>query len=299
VQRDVRARPGVGRRRQVVGVGFAGHLEDRQLLRRGHLRPRGEPLAIGPALQHGPGVGVALVGQFLDVVEEVEDQQRLLEACGGNRAGRAGEQVDQRLDVVTAEHGAEQFGRLFLRDQRAALLALGDPGQELGLDLGGIIDAGRHAVGDQLEQRPPRPAGGLLQQPDEFLGLLGSQRQRRNTKRSALGNMGTIGFQHGDVLSQREYSSKSNIVLQGHQRRQGQEPTLDPDGLTSVRLLVYNAPMDIPATLLYSIISAIAEAALAPSPEPPIPCRKRRLCRAHCPRRPSRGSCSHRRATVS
>jgi hypothetical protein len=35
------------------------------------------------------------------------------------------EQVDQRLDVVAADHGAEQFGGLFAADQRARLLASG------------------------------------------------------------------------------------------------------------------------------------------------------------------------------
>jgi hypothetical protein len=61
VQRDVRAGGGVRRRRQVVGVGFARDLEhDGQALR--HFRTAGEPLGVGPALQHGLGVGVALVG---------------------------------------------------------------------------------------------------------------------------------------------------------------------------------------------------------------------------------------------
>ena len=46
-----------------------------------------------------------------------------------------------------------------------------------------------------------------------------------------------------------------------------------------MRRLVYNAAMDIPATLLYTIISAIAEAALAPSPEPPIPYESSALAR--------------------
>jgi hypothetical protein len=170
---------------------------------RGHLRPRGEPLAVGPALQHAPGVGVALVGKVLDVVEEVEDQQGFLQSLGGDRRRRAGEQVDQGLDVVTAKHGAEQFGRLLLRDQCTRFFALGDPGQELGLDLGGVVDAGRHTVGDQLKQVRFFADRRVLQQSDEFLGLPGSQRQRRNAKRSTLGNMGTIGFQHGDVLSQR------------------------------------------------------------------------------------------------
>ena len=65
VQRNVGAAPGVGRGRQVVGVGLAGHLEDGELDALGHFGAAGEPLGIGPALQHGFGVGIALVGLFL------------------------------------------------------------------------------------------------------------------------------------------------------------------------------------------------------------------------------------------
>ncbi|KFB72635.1 MAG: hypothetical protein AW09_002177 [Candidatus Accumulibacter phosphatis] len=136
-------------------------------------------------------------------MEKIEDQQCLLQGCRGDRSGGTGEQVDQRLDVVATQHRAEQFGGLFRRDQRAGLCTLGDPRQEFGLDLGGIIDAGRHAVGDQFDESCFFALWRVLQQSDEFLGLLGSQRQRRNAERSAFGNMGTIGFQHSDVLSQR------------------------------------------------------------------------------------------------
>jgi chorismate-pyruvate lyase len=55
-----------------------------------------------------------------------------------------------------------------------ALLSLGDFGQELGLDLGRIIDTGRHAVGEQLDQSGPSPFRRILQQADQFLGLLRS-----------------------------------------------------------------------------------------------------------------------------
>jgi hypothetical protein len=65
VQRDVGTRPGIRRRRQVVGIGFAGDLEDGQLLRSRDFRTRGEPLGVGPGLHDGLGVGVAhCLGQF-------------------------------------------------------------------------------------------------------------------------------------------------------------------------------------------------------------------------------------------
>ncbi|RDE49951.1 MAG: hypothetical protein DVS81_13950 [Candidatus Accumulibacter meliphilus] len=38
--------------------------------------------------------------------------------------------------------------------------------------------------------------------------------------------------------------------------------------LTAARQRVYNGPMDIPAALLYTILSGIAEAALEPAPDP-------------------------------
>ena len=202
MQRDVRTRPGIRRRRQVVGIGFAGDLEHGQLLRSRHSRARGEPLAIGPGLHDDLGVGVAGLGQFGDIVEEVEHQQGLLQAFGGDgAAGRAGEQVDQRLDVVAAEHRAEQFGSLLAGNQRTGFFALGDLGQELSLDLGGIIDASRHAVGDQFDQGGFFAGRRVLQQGHQFGGLLLGQGQRRDTEGCTLCYVGAIGFKHGDFLS--------------------------------------------------------------------------------------------------
>ena len=78
--------------------------------------------------------------------------------------------------------------------ERASLLALGDVGQELGLDLGGVVDAGRHAVGDQVDQEGFFALGRVLEQCDQVLGLLLGQRQRRDAEGGALGDMGTVGF---------------------------------------------------------------------------------------------------------
>ena len=54
--------------------------------------------AVGPRLHHCLGVGAALVGEFLHVVEEVEHQQGFLEPLGCDRAHLGiVDQVDQRL----------------------------------------------------------------------------------------------------------------------------------------------------------------------------------------------------------
>ena len=60
----------------------------------------------------------------------------------------------------------------------------------------------------QFNQRLLFTSRRILQQLDQFGRLLGGQRERRDTKRSALGNVGTIGFQHGGVLSQRLLGAK-------------------------------------------------------------------------------------------
>jgi hypothetical protein len=198
VQRDVRAAPGVGGRRQVVGVGLAADLEDRhgQALR--HLGAAGEPLGIGPALQHRLRMGIALVGQRLDVVELVEHQQRLLQALGRDRADRGVlQQLDQRADVVAAQHRAEQLGRLDAVDQRAACLAaVRDGGQERGLHLGGVVDAGRHAVCQQLDQEGFLALRRRLQQLDQLGGLLRGQGQGRDAEGGAFGDVLAVGVQH-------------------------------------------------------------------------------------------------------
>ena len=198
MQRNVRPRPGVGRRGQVVGVGLAGHLEhgDRQAL--GHLGARGEPLAVGPGAQHRSRVGVARIGLFLHVVEIVEHQKGLLQPLGRRRAAvGVVQQVDHRLDVEPAQHGAQQLRRPHLVDQRTAVLALGDAGQIARLDPGRVVHARRHPAGQQLHQKIPLARRRISQQLNQLLRLLRRQRKRRNALRCALGDMGSVGFEHG------------------------------------------------------------------------------------------------------
>ena len=202
MQGDVRAGGGVGGRGEVVGVGLARYLEDGDFLDGGDFRARGEPFGVGPGLQDRPGVAAALVGEGLHVMEVVEDEQGLFEAGGGDRADLGvGEQVDQRFDVVAAEHGAEEFGGFLAGDEGAGLLASSDFSEEGGFDLGSVVNPGRDALAQEFDQRRAFAGRRGLQQRDEFGGLSGRQRQGRNAQSSALGNMGAVGFQHGRVLS--------------------------------------------------------------------------------------------------
>ena len=205
VHRNVRAAERIGRGRQVVGVDFTGHLEDADGDALGHGGAAGEPFGIGPALQHGFGVGVALFGLFLHVMELVEHQQGFLQT-GSSGFGHGGrcvvQQVDHGADVVAAQHGSQQFGGFFTRQQRAFFAAVGHGGQVAGLDLGGIVYTGGDAVGDQIEQIGFFACGRAFQQLDQLAGLLGRQGQRRNAEGGALSNMGGIGLQHGFLLVQ-------------------------------------------------------------------------------------------------
>src|SRR5690606_35675089 len=139
-------------------------------------------------------------GLLFHVVEGIEHQQGLLQALGGDGAdGGVVEQLDQRRDVVAAEHGAQQLGGALAAEQRVLFAAEGQRGQVGSLDLGGVIDAGRHAVGEQVDQELLLARRRVLQQLDDLGGLLRGQRQRRDTEGGALGDVVAVGFQHGQL----------------------------------------------------------------------------------------------------
>jgi hypothetical protein len=168
VQRDVGARPGVGRGREVVGVRLAGHLEDRDGLLRRHLRPAREPLGVGPRLHHGLRDLVAGPGLLFDVVEGVKHENGLLKTGGRRlRELRDVQKIDQRGDVVPALHGPEQLGGVLGRDDRRGRRALGNGTEEACLDVRGLVDAGGHPLGQQLDELLRLLRRGILQQLDQ------------------------------------------------------------------------------------------------------------------------------------
>ena len=179
VQRDVRAGGGVGRGGEVIGVGLAFHLEDRDRDLGGQLGLGGEPLGIGPAVDHPLGLGVA-GGQLEDVVVGVVDEQGAAEArCGRFSDGGVpvGEQLDEGADVVAADHRGQQLDRLDGLDQGAAGFALGHGTQPVGLDVGRFIHARGDALGEEMQQKLFFTGGRCLEEFSQGLGFSGCQRQ--------------------------------------------------------------------------------------------------------------------------
>ena len=146
-------------------------------------------------MQNGARVGVAAVGLFLDVMEGVKHQQCQFQRIGGDTADfGVVKQLDQRADVVSAEHRAKQLGGLGARDQRAFFATESHGGQIGGLDLGGVIDTSGHTVGDQVDQRLTLACGRVLEQLDQLGGLVGGQGQGGDAKGSAFCDMAAVGF---------------------------------------------------------------------------------------------------------
>jgi len=198
VQRDVGAAPGVAGRGEVVGVDLAFNLVDLDLDRIGHTLALGEPLGVGPGLEDLGGSGVlAGSGQLGDFVERVIDQHD----AGQGTGGLVGQLLVlqccyQRGHIVAADHGAQHTDGSYRVDQGGLLLAADDLGQELGLDLGGRVNTRGDAVGDQVQQELFLALGGLDQQFGQVGGLLGGQRQRRDTLLGAFFLVLQIGFDH-------------------------------------------------------------------------------------------------------
>ena len=198
VQRNVRAAPRVRCGGQIVGVDLARHLEDGQRDGLGHFRAAGEPLGIGPALQHGFGLGIALVGLVLDVMELVKHQQRVFQAVGGllgDQCISVIQQLNHWADVVATQHRAKQLRGMLAGNQRALLGTVGHSGQVAGLDLGRVVHASRHAVRDEVDQKSIFTSRRSFEQFDHFTGLLGRQGQRWNANRSTVSDMRAVGLQ--------------------------------------------------------------------------------------------------------
>ncbi len=196
VQRDVGSAPGLGGRREIVGVGLARHLEDRDGERFRHGGAGGEPGGFGPVFQDLPGMGIGL-GLGHHLVEGIIDQQGV--GKGGRRLlGQfgVGQQVDERGDVVAAHHGAQQlYGRLFVQKGRGGL-ALGQGGKKLRLHPGCFVHTRRHLVGDEVEQDRLFPGRRILEQCDQGGGLFGGKGQRRQPLGCAVGAMFSVGVKH-------------------------------------------------------------------------------------------------------
>lgn len=78
--------------------------------------------------------------------------------------------------------------------------ALGQGGQEAGLDVGSLVDASRDAVGDQINEEFFFAGRRVLQQFDQAGGLFGVQRLGHNALGGTLFYVFAIGFKHSFTL---------------------------------------------------------------------------------------------------
>ncbi len=130
-------------------------------------------------------------------MESVEHQQRALQAFRGNSGqGLVVEQVDQWLNVIAAQHRAQQFSCFFRRNQRAFFGAESNGGQVRCFNLGGVVNACWYTIGNQLDQVLFFTGRRILQQFDEVCRLLSRQRKRGDAKRSAFSNVLAVVIQH-------------------------------------------------------------------------------------------------------
>ena len=139
---------------------------------------------------------IAFFGFFLHVVEGIKHQQRVFQTFGGDGGELVVVQkLDQGMDVVAAEHGAQEFGGVFGGNQRACGAAFGNGGKKRGFDFGRIVHAGRYAVGEQIDQKLMVFAGGrVFQQFHQIGGLLGGEGQGGDAQSGALGGGLAVHF---------------------------------------------------------------------------------------------------------
>ena len=180
VQRDIGAAPGVAGRGKIVGVDLAVDLEHLHLDDFGHACLVLEPIGSGPRLHDRFGSGVAL-RQGRHFIKGIIDEGNAGERTGGIVGQRRVlEGIDQRLDVVAADHCAEDDNGFFFGHQRRTGFPLENLPEKVGFYLGCRIDARGDALLQQVQQELFLPIGGILQQFDQILRLVGIERQGRD-----------------------------------------------------------------------------------------------------------------------
>ena len=131
VQRDIRTAPCVRCRREVVCIGFTVDFEDGNSDFFWNFGTRSKPFGICPRLQYFLRVFIAFFGFFLNIVERVEHQQSVFQTiCSNRRKFVVVQEFDECMNVVTAKHGTQQFGRIFGGNQRAGCAAFGNGSQK-------------------------------------------------------------------------------------------------------------------------------------------------------------------------
>lgn len=152
-----------GRRRKVIGVGFACDFEDGNGQFFSQCRAIQEPFGIRPGLHYLLRIFVACFGFLFYVIEVIEHQQRVRKCFGSDRSPVGIiQRVDQRMNVVTTLHSAQQFDGFFRSQQWGFGFAFRDSSQEACFDIGGFIDARGTRLVNRSNRNSSSPAGGFF-----------------------------------------------------------------------------------------------------------------------------------------
>ena len=143
------------------------------------------------------------------VVEGVEHQQGMGKLfCSFCTQLLVVEQLHHRVDVITAEHGAEQFDGIESAQQRRFGFTFGNGSQESSLHVSGFVDTGGHTVADQVEQKLFLALRRVLQQLHQCGSLFGVQGFGNDAQFGAFGNMFAVGYEHCEYLVEMVESGK-------------------------------------------------------------------------------------------
>ena len=165
----------------------------------GHFGARREPLGVGPALHHLLARARCRPWPSRATSWKKSNISRVFFRPPRPRRRDLGvvEQVDQRLDVVAADHRAEQLGGLGLaRSAPTARSPCATAARNEAFTLAASSTPGGTRCVSRSSRKASSPAGGCLEQLDQLGGLLGVERQRRDAERGAFGDMLAIGVEH-------------------------------------------------------------------------------------------------------
>ena len=195
VQRDIRARPGILGRGEVICIDFASGLKHNHFNAFRYCIVGGKPLGISPRLQNRFCLGVAGIGFLCHIVECIKYQQCTFQLFGSLfRQLCIVQQANQCSYVVAAVHIAQQADGSRAVNQWRGGFAIDNGAEEAGFDVGCFVHTRGYAVGNQVEEKFLFTSRRVLQQFNQSCGPLRIQWFRWNILFLTFSDVSTIGF---------------------------------------------------------------------------------------------------------
>ena len=196
VQGNIRAGPGLARRREIIGGDLTVDPENDSADLFRHLGLPQKPLGLSPGFQNLPGIGIG-PGPVSDFFPGFGDEDGFFQLFSG-QTGQPGviQESRQVFDIITAQHGAQQGHGLFRVDQERSRFPPGQRRQKIGLDPGGRIHSRRHPIFQPVQQQVFASGRRCRQQPAQLSGLALIQGQGRQAQRPAVRYLLSIPVYH-------------------------------------------------------------------------------------------------------